>query len=289
MACILDNTGATIPGVWLAAKEVTRARMNPVAAEQERFGNSHDLKLIFVEHIGYYLTMACIKAAYMLFYTGLYFRADCRRKIPLYIAWGIYAASYISGLFLLFFWCHPLSDNWHPTNPYCSSVFSLPIFTTLALLNIITDLAILLPLFTLLSSLRLQPLEKASLAVIMGIGSISIVASMVRLVVVGKRLKEKPQMDWDTARVCFLLCIAEILFAVVAFVGPSFRGVFIGWRKERSRRESKQEVIQEEFCDKRRFRVFEGCGSLSDEKGLRVGTPKSSGGETEDTEFSARI
>jgi hypothetical protein len=143
-------------------------------------------------------------------------------------------------------------------------------------------------MFTLLSSLRLKPLEKASLAVNMAIGSISIVASIVRLVVVGKKLKEKPRMDWDTARVCFLLCVAEILFAVVAFVGPSFRGVFMPWIKERSGRESKQEVGYEEFCDKARFGRFGGDGSSSDEE-HRVGTPKSSGGETEPTEFSERI
>jgi hypothetical protein len=118
----------------------------------------------------------------------------------------------------------------------CPAVFSVGLFTILAVLNIVSDLAILVPLLFIISALRLQRLERVSLIMIISIGVSSIIASVVRLTVIGDRLR-RDALSWDTVHIYFFLCILEIFCGMVAFMLPSLRAWFLrvaekwGWGK----------------------------------------------------------
>jgi len=101
-------------------------------------------------------------------------------------------------------------------------IFSLPAFVILAVVNIFSDLAIALVPILLISSLRLRKHEKTGLLFVFSVGSISIIASVSRMIVMISRLKAH-RADWDTVHVLMLWCHAEVFFGILAFMLPSFK------------------------------------------------------------------
>jgi len=165
-----------------------------------------------------------IKAAYLVFYVQLFRMCKSKRRYILHVAAIVWGICFILALSLMFLWCNPVSGNWYPdpANPRCPMALNIPAFTALTVLNVVSDLSIIaVPVF-LVSLLQLRRPERIALLFVFSIGSISIAASIVRLVVITVRVNEE-RFDWDTVHVYMLWSHAEVFFGVVAFMMPSFR------------------------------------------------------------------
>lgn len=106
--------------------------------------------------------------------------------------------------------------------PQTSSIDSLVTLTIGSFLNITTDLVILiLPLLTI-QSFNLRRREKLGLCFIFSVGIMSVVASVVRYVVMYLPFRHPPA-TMQGVRVSFLWSTLEMLTGFTAFCLPSFR------------------------------------------------------------------
>lgn len=67
----------------------------------------------------YYLAECVLKAAYLAFYTDLYSRVQTKRKIAVWLATFVWAASYLAAFVMLFTYCAPLEANWYTLSLSC--------------------------------------------------------------------------------------------------------------------------------------------------------------------------
>jgi len=226
VGCFSDIS-ATGCCAWVLKRERDAITLLGAEAAEKTVGLPMNLKLLFVAHAMYYLALCLIKAAYLVFYAQLFRRVQSWRRYILHIACSIWAMSYITAFLFMFLWCAPLSGNWIPsmTNPRCPMILNLSSFCILAALNVASDIAIICVPILLISTLHLGRTERLGLLFVFSIGSISIIASIVRVVVITDRLKAA-RMDWDTIHVYMLWTHAEVFFGVVAFMLPAFRFLF---------------------------------------------------------------
>ena len=91
----------------------------------------------------YYIAICLIKLAYLFYYAELYMKAQTSRRFALPAATAIWGVSNIAGIFIIFFWCAPFTDNWNPltTNPNCPILFNVSAFVILGVMNIASDIA----------------------------------------------------------------------------------------------------------------------------------------------------
>jgi len=219
-----SDISATGCCAWVLKQERHAIDLLGAQEAEKTVGAPMNLKLLFIAHTMYYLALCLIKAAYLVFYAQLFRRVQSWRRYTLHVACSIWAVSYITAFVLMFLWCAPLSGNWIPsmTNPRCPMILNISAFCALAALNVASDIAIICVPILLVSTLHLGRTERVGLLFVFSIGSVSIIASIVRVVVITDRLKAA-RMDWDTIHVYMLWTHAEVFFGVVAFMLPAFR------------------------------------------------------------------
>ncbi|KAF2130674.1 hypothetical protein P153DRAFT_384935 [Dothidotthia symphoricarpi CBS 119687] len=139
-------------------------------------------RLILAGPLVYAPCMACSKAALCLFYGRL--NPDRVFQIAVGSTLFVIVGAYTGIFFSLVFACHPIAASWDPTlQPIAVCINRGAIYIATAVIGIITDvLLIALPIPTIW---RLQmPLkQKVGLTGIFGVGSITIVTSVIRLVI----------------------------------------------------------------------------------------------------------
>lgn len=87
----------------------------------------------------------------------------------------------------------------------------------------------------LVSTLKVNRLEKRALFIIFLIGGISIASSLVRLVIIADLLDNPmTQYRWSTLHVYMLWSHAEVFFGVLAFTLPGFRYLLSKWLGKRN-------------------------------------------------------
>lgn len=158
-------------------------------------------------------------------YAQLFIRTETKKKVILQVAAVVTVLCFIAGILLQFLWCRPLSDNWNPftTNKNCPTLFNHTAFSTLAWINIVTDFFIIAIPCLIIADLRLSRREKLGLSGIFVIGGSSILASIIRYVIVGRKILNM-EFNWNTLHIFALASHAEVLFGIIAFSLPAFRG-----------------------------------------------------------------
>jgi len=221
-AIMVDNC-ACGTNVWVLMREI-QAINKFGYADNKLVVEETNLKILFAAHFFYYLALCVIKLAYLFFYAQLFKHVLGNIRYIMHAAAAIWVQCYVVGFVVMFAWCMPFSDNMETplNNPHCPMIFSLPAFEILAAANIFSDLAIACVPIILISSMRLSKIDKRGLIFVFCVGSISIIASVARLVVMTIRLQAHRQ-DWDSLHVLMLWCHSEILFGVLAFMLPAFR------------------------------------------------------------------
>ena len=77
-------------------------------------GETWVLKITFFAHLMYYCSECVLKAAYLVFYKGLYEKVQTSEnlKYAIPLATGVCVASYITAFVVLFTYCLPFEENW---------------------------------------------------------------------------------------------------------------------------------------------------------------------------------
>lgn len=165
-----------------------------------------------------------MKTCFALFYAELFKLASKQRKLVFYIATSAWVLAYFCLILVIFLACLPLSNNWNPktTSANCPTYIKSQTFATICAINIATDVDLLvLPLFVIFS-LRLKKAERVSLILVFGIGTISMVSSIVRFVVLFRRFQEG-LLDAQTIHLYSILSHTEVTFGLLAFTLPALR------------------------------------------------------------------
>lgn len=123
---------------------------------------------------------------------------------------------------LVAFWCHPVSSNWSPEpgQHLCSAVHSISSVTISTFTNIATDFVILsIPISTLMAT-ALGRKEKAGLVFVFLMGSVSIIAALVRFVTL-KLVQSVPKAS--ITHTIDVWALVEIVSSIIAVCLPSLR------------------------------------------------------------------
>lgn len=183
--------GAWISGIVLisinAWKNTLREHYRNWPASELYYGVPHDQSahLLYVSWISLYfiyISLWMSKAAFLAFYYSILQDQGKRVKYVLCAASVFTACTFLLHMFLLTFWCHPISGNWNVDGELCSAVHSIQSVTISTFANVGTDLVIIsIPISTLIK-MRLGRRELSGLAFVFLMGSISIIAALARFV-----------------------------------------------------------------------------------------------------------
>jgi hypothetical protein len=220
-AIMADNV-ACGTSVWILRREIDTINAVGHAEAQHLVATHKNLTILYWSNLSYYISLCIIKLAYLALYAQMFNRLQGWRKSVLWVAGAIWALAYIAGFLMIFLWCLPFGENmvFPPTNPHCPMMFTVTAFTTLAGVNLVSDFAVASVPLILLGTM--QKRQRAGMLFVLGVASISIIASVARLWVVIIRIAAH-RMDWDSTHVMMLWNHAEIFFGVFAFMLPSFR------------------------------------------------------------------
>ncbi|KKY16133.1 putative integral membrane protein [Diplodia seriata] len=166
--------------------------------------------LIMCASVLYAPTQGFAKLSLLLFY---------RRLAP--FAWfqaAIYAVmfvviSYTLGImFSLIFPCKPIASNWDITIEG-TCINKTGIYIATAVINIATDIALLLLPIPILARLQIPRLEKAALIAMFGVGSMTCITSVVRLILLLPMLTDLDQ-TWAVSIPCVWILVEANLVVI---------------------------------------------------------------------------
>ncbi|KAL1597789.1 hypothetical protein SLS60_008276 [Paraconiothyrium brasiliense] len=169
-----------------------------------------------------YISLWSAKAAFLAFYYSIFSLQGTRAQIGLAAACIFTAATFLLHMFLMAFWCTPISLNWSPPpgEHLCSAVHSMSSVTVSTFTNITTDLVILsIPISTLLAS-KLNRTQRAGLAFVFLMGSVSILAALVRFICL-KLVQSIPRAS--ITHTIDVWALVEIVSSILAVCLPSLR------------------------------------------------------------------
>ncbi|KAI5804220.1 hypothetical protein DFH27DRAFT_397574 [Peziza echinospora] len=183
------------------------------------------LKMVYIFAAAYIFELYFLKAAFILFYWGLFNGMDWKRKAALYTTSALVLLSFLATLLLFLLWCNPISNNWSSDLLVVSRDAALGSWTVNSLgawVHIATDIAILCLPLLILSTLRLRRPEMLALIFVFCMGGLSISASVARYAIIYPYIK-RPPLTSKTLSLLELWGIVEMAAAVLAFSLPSFR------------------------------------------------------------------
>ncbi|KAI5853695.1 hypothetical protein BZA05DRAFT_468212 [Tricharina praecox] len=223
-AIVLDM-GSSVSSIWVMTEEIKEPYRFQVWGLTEKVR-----KALYATHTLYFLSLAFIKGAYLVYFAELARGAVHSRKRYLsHIAAAIYISTTFVGLFMLLLWCRPFYHNYRGITfknyLQCPSQYNRTVFITTSVLNIISDLAILAVPFTLITTLfRFESsrcFKRAALLFVFAVGVLSIVATAVRMAVILGNLDSFGLLPWGLMRTAMVLSHVEVFAAILAITLPS--------------------------------------------------------------------
>jgi hypothetical protein len=184
--------------------------------------SGHLLYVSWISLFFIYISLWSAKAAFLAFYYSIFSLQGGRARLVLAAACIFTGATFLLHMFLIAFWCTPISTNWSPPpgEHLCSAVHSMSSVTISTFTNIATDLVILsIPIGTLLST-KLNRTQRAGLAFVFLMGSISILAALVRFICL-KLVQSIPRAS--ITHTIDVWALVEIVSSILAVCLPSLR------------------------------------------------------------------
>jgi hypothetical protein len=184
--------------------------------------SGHLLYVSWISLFFIYISLWASKAAFLAFYYSIFSLQGQRARIGLLVACIFTAATFLLHMFLIAFWCSPVSLNWSPPPGHhlCSAVHSMSSVTLSTFTNVATDLVILsIPISTLIAT-KLGKTERAGLAFVFLMGSVSIIAALVRFVTL-KLVQNVPRAE--ITHTIDVWALVEIVSSILAVCLPSLR------------------------------------------------------------------
>ncbi|KAF2494326.1 hypothetical protein BU16DRAFT_464542, partial [Lophium mytilinum] len=194
---------------------------------------AHLLYVSWISLFFIYISLWASKAAFLAFYYSILSLQGRTTRIVLWVASGFTLATFILHLCLIAFWCAPIRANWNVEGHLCSAVHSINSVTVSTFTNVATDLVILsIPISTLVG-LRLGKAERTGLLFVFLMGSVSIVAALVRFVTL-KLVEHVPRAE--ITHTIDVWALVEIVSSLLAVCLPSLR-TFVRTHRPASRGE----------------------------------------------------
>ncbi|KAF2649233.1 hypothetical protein K491DRAFT_684030 [Lophiostoma macrostomum CBS 122681] len=184
--------------------------------------SGHLLYISWISLFFIYISLWASKAAFLAFYYSIFSLQGQRARIGLLVASIFTAGTFLLHMFLIAFWCSPVSLNWSPPPGHhlCSAVHSISSVTLSTFCNVATDLVILsIPISTLVAT-KLGKTERAGLAFVFLMGSVSIIAALVRFVTL-KLVQNVPRAE--ITHTIDVWALVEIVSSILAVCLPSLR------------------------------------------------------------------
>ncbi|OJD38864.1 uncharacterized protein BKCO1_3000240 [Diplodia corticola] len=167
--------------------------------------------LIMCASVIYAPTQGFAKLSLLLFYRRLapfaWFRA------AIYVVMFVVIAYTLGIMFSLIFPCKPIASNWDITIEEGECINKTGIYIATAVINIATDIALLLLPVPVLARLQIPRLEKAALIAMFGVGSMTCVTSVVRLVILIPMLTDLDQ-TWAVSVPCVWILVEANLVVI---------------------------------------------------------------------------
>jgi hypothetical protein len=181
---------------------------------------AHLLYVSWISLFFIYISLWASKAALLAFYYSILSLQGCGTRIVLWTASGFTAATFILHMCLIAFWCAPISSNWNVEGHLCSAVHSINSVTVSTFTNVATDLVILaIPISTLIT-LKMGKAERTGLLFVFLMGSVSIIAALVRFVTL-KIVEHVPRAE--ITHTIDVWALVEIVSSLLAVCLPSLR------------------------------------------------------------------
>lgn len=184
--------------------------------------SGHLLYVSWISLFFIYISLWSAKAAFLAFYYSFSTLRGRGAQYALAAACMFTAATFLLHMFLIAFWCSPVSSNWSPPpgEHLCSAVHSISSVTISTFSNIATDFVILsIPISTLLAT-RLGRTERAGLAFVFLMGSVSVLAALVRFICL-KLIQSSPKAS--ITHTIDVFALVEIVSSILAVCLPSLR------------------------------------------------------------------
>jgi len=181
------------------------------------------MKWLFIEEVFYYFTHWVIKQAFLLFYLRLSPRANFQRMV--WVTMGLNTAFCIINWLLAFLQCIPFDAILHPQkHPNAKCMNPLILFVIPSILNIITDVIILVLPISTVWSLQMSTRRKIGVLSVIGFGAAAVLISGLRIII----LHEFTVTTDITYVIGKMIIVAslEIEFAILAVNLPSVKALY---------------------------------------------------------------
>jgi hypothetical protein len=184
--------------------------------------SGHLLYVSWISLFFIYISLWSAKAAFLAFYYSIISLQGKKAKYALAGACVFTLCTFLVHMFLIAFWCTPISSNWSPPpgEHLCSAVHSMSSVTVSTFTNIATDIVILsIPISTILAT-KLGRIQRAGLAFVFLMGSVSILAALVRFICL-KLVQATPRAS--ITHTIDVWALVEIVSSILAVCLPSLR------------------------------------------------------------------
>lgn len=184
--------------------------------------SGHLLYVSWISLFFIYISLWSAKAGFLAIYYSLFSLQGRGIRIALFSACVFTAATFLVHMFLIAFWCSPISLNWSPppSEHLCSAVHSMSSVTISTFINVATDIVILsIPISTLLEA-RLGKIERTGLIFVFFMGIISVLAALVRFACL-KLVQSTPRAS--ITHTIDVWALVEIVSSILAVCLPSLR------------------------------------------------------------------
>ena len=184
--------------------------------------SGHLLYVSWISLFFIYISLWSAKAAFLAFYYSIFSMQGRAARIWLAASCAFTAATFLLHMFLIAFWCTPISSNWSPPpgEHLCSAVHSMSSVTVSTFANIATDLVILIiPMGTLLHT-RMNRVQCTGVVFVFLMGSVSIIAALVRFICL-RLVQSMPRAS--ITHTIDVWALVEIVSSILAVCLPSLR------------------------------------------------------------------
>jgi hypothetical protein len=186
--------------------------------------SAHLLHTSWISLFFIYISLWSSKAAFLAFYYSIFSLQGRRTRIALLSACVFAFFTFTLHMGLIAFWCSPVSANWAPPpgRRLCSAVHSIDSVAISTIANVATDVVILsIPVHALwIRAKQFGNGDRAGLVFVFAMGSVSIVAALVRFVCL-LLVRDVPKAS--ITHTIDVWALVEIVSSILAVCAPSCR------------------------------------------------------------------
>lgn len=180
-------------------------------------------KFTWILNSFYIIVLWCLKAAWLSFYWGLFYRTQTQLRYLLHFCIIVVTLTGVALIIFYFSLCTPMENNWatgYEANGRCR--FTL-IFQSSV--NIGTDVLVLFLPLLVVNRLLLGPSVKVVLSIAFLLGGVSISASTIRHIIINETIEEgsTPEENYRRRRWVELWSTIEVSAALFSFCLPIYR------------------------------------------------------------------